>query len=52
MTGFRNDIRPEDLEPMSNEQMMFGAMYASMASRLKKKGSNITPQKKKRKKKK
>lgn len=51
MTGFRNDIRPEELEPMTNEQAVFGAMYASMASRLKKRGSNFTPPKKKRKKK-
>lgn len=39
------------LEQMNSEQMMFSAMYGSMAARLKPKGSNYTPPKKKRKKK-
>lgn len=50
MTGYRDCIRPEDLEPITNEQIILSAIYASMTSRLKKKGSNYTPPKKKRKK--
>lgn len=39
------------IEQMSEDKMMFSAMYGSMAARLKPKGSNYTPPKKKRKKK-
>lgn len=53
MNGFRDDIKQEDFEPMNRieeQKIMFSAMYGSFMSRLKKKGSNLTPPKKKRKK--
>jgi hypothetical protein len=47
------NINPSNLESISKideQKIMFQAMYGTMSHKLKKKGSNYTPPKKKRKK--